>query len=222
MPSVPGLLTLADFRQPDAFYFSRLWLRLRRLKGWLNATDARLLYSLAGCLPGEGAVVEIGSAWGKSTIVLAAAARRYGREKVVAIDPHTGDPWYMQQAGITTANTFSEFRSNLEAFAVDDWVTPVVATSAEAAHEVLPLPIRLLYIDGLHTYEAVKADIATWTPHVVAGGAVVFDDYFNPARDVGVKRAVDEMVASGTLGGDLLTARNFVWVIRESGGGDGG
>lgn len=34
-----------------------------------------------------------------------------------------------------------------------------------------------VYIDGLHTYEALKADIAVWTPKVRIGGMIAGDDF---------------------------------------------
>jgi hypothetical protein len=58
----------------------------------------------------------------------------------------------------------------------------------------------LLFVDGLHTYEAVKADIDDWVPRVIPGGVIVFDDYFPLGDHPGVKQAVDELVGSGTVG----------------------
>ena len=77
-----------------------------------------------------------------------------------------------------------------------------------------PEPIRLLFIDGLHTYEAVAADIRDWAPRVVPGGIIVFDDYMNPDPTFGVKRAVDEMVASGIVEPRLRTIFNLTWTLR--------
>ncbi len=48
----------------------------------------------------------------------------------------------------------------------------------------------LIYIDGDHTYEGVKADIELAYPLLKAGGVMIFDDYNN--TDFGVRQAVDE------------------------------
>jgi predicted O-methyltransferase YrrM len=38
------------------------------------------------------------------------------------------------------------------------------------------LPVELLFIDGSHDYDAVKADLEMWLPHVVPGGFVALHD----------------------------------------------
>ena len=57
-------------------------------------------------------------------------------------------------------------------------------------------PIDLLFIDGNHTYEGVRDDIASWLPFVRDGGVVIFHDYGSWA---GVTEAVDEAVRAGLL-----------------------
>lgn len=61
-------------------------------------------------------------------------------------------------------------------------------------------PIDFLFIDGCHSYEAVKADIEGWTPHVRFGGLILGHDYLRVPGDEGddlwefpgVSRAVNE------------------------------
>ena len=184
----------------DGLAFAWLWWRVQRsVRGWLTPTDAHLLYSLARRGPGEGAIVEIGSAWGKSTIILASGSKRARRERVYAIDPHTGDPWYLRSEHLSEFSSLDGFLRNLRRFRVDDWVVPVVSDSTAAAQTFDSGPIRLLYIDGLHTYEGVRADIDNWVPRVASGGLIVFDDYLSPFEDVGVRKAVDELVAAGQV-----------------------
>lgn len=202
-----------------------------QIPGWLDPTDAHLLYSLAHHGPGAGAIVEIGSAWGKSTVFLARGSKDAKRERVYAIDPHTGDsrllagiahrpagldaPEYRLSAESAEYSTLPGFQHTLRRFEVDDWVIPVVATSVEAT-AVETGPVRLLYIDGLHTYAGVKQDIEYWVPRLQPGGVVVFDDYFNAAPDVGVRRAVDEAVASGLVGPlHSRGAKVLVWTLKR-------
>lgn len=158
--------------------FERVWPALR----WDHRPSARRLYELAAHGPGTGDIVEIGSFIGNSTIFLAAP----GRDRVHAIDPHD-DASMTQVPG--SASTSDEFLSNLEAYGVRDRVVYHRETSASAAGAWDGTPVRLLFIDGLHTYEAVMADYRAWAPHLAAHHVVVFDDFLWPA----VERAVREL-----------------------------
>jgi predicted O-methyltransferase YrrM len=237
-----GAEVVRAFNQ-EGLEFLSLWSRVQNsVPGWLEPSDARLLYTLARRGPGEGAIVEIGSAWGRSTIVLATGSKRAGREKVHAIDPHTGQAqsaqsrppeddwwprrsrglrtkfksppplWYLQRSFLAESGSFPGFEHNIRLFDVEDWVVPVVALSGDAAKSLDTGPIRLLYIDGLHTYEGVKADIGDWIPRLVRGGVVVFDDYYK--EGVGVRRAVDEFLGSGTVEPKLRRAHQLVWTVK--------
>ena len=57
-------------------------------------------------------------------------------------------------------------------------------------------PVHLLFVDGDHSYRAVRRDIAGWTPKVVPGGVVCFHDFKTEpkvaAKHAGVKQAILE------------------------------
>jgi hypothetical protein len=62
----------------------------------------------------------------------------------------------------------------------------------------------------------VKADIDNWVPRLAPGGIVVFDDYYNSNDGVGVRRAVDELLASGLVDPTLQSTRSlFVWTRKK-------
>ena len=65
-------------------------------------------------------------------------------------------------------------------------------TSLSAAKD-LPGGLDYVFIDGIHTYEAVKKDIEAWVPKVRPGGWIGGHDYDNLPRFPGVRRAVDEI-----------------------------
>ena len=212
--------------------FIALWPRVHHsVPGWLTTADARLLYAFAHHGPGEGAIVEIGSAWGRSTVALASGSKRAGREPVYAIDPHTGDDWWLRGiAGAPGAlgtrdeatascpgySSLDSFRETLRRYDVEDHVVTVVSTSNDAAEQLETGPIRLLFVDGLHTYEGVRDDIRNWVPRVVHGGIVVFDDYYNPLPGVGAKQAIDELLTTGLVEPVLCHTTDFhVWTRRR-------
>ena len=89
--------------------------------------------------------------------------------------------------------------------------------TSEAAANALPNCLDYVYIDAIHSYEAVKKDIALWWPKVRSGGVLGGHDYVLPQKDgrigyAGVVRAVNEFanangLALGTGGADW-------WVVK--------
>ena len=197
------------WRHPRSFL--ALWRAVApRVRGWLRLPDAHFLYDAARTGRGEGVIVEIGSAFGRSTIFLARGSMDAGRERVIAIDPHTG----FELNSPDSSSPRAEFEANLTAHGVRHHVDLIPTTSHAAAQDEVAQPIRLLFIDGLHDYEAVALDIADWVPRVVPDGIILFDDYVNPDPRFGVRRAVDELVASGLVEPKLHTAFNLTWTHR--------
>ena len=104
-------------------------------------------------------------------------------------------------------------------------VRDAVLTSAEAAR-VLDGPVELLFIDGDHSYEAVRLDAALWLPKLVEGGIVMFHDvgtagYGGPRRLFrrslcgsvefeGIRRVGSMMVARRTRRRDV---RSGAWEL---------
>jgi predicted O-methyltransferase YrrM len=226
LPAHPRLLARSVL--DEGLEFVRFWPRLRAtVPGWTGVAEARSLYALARDGPGSGAIVEIGSAWGRSTICLARGSKSAGREHVHAVDSQlrSGEPRRWRGAGVQkgmrrtssgdagTGSRLPWLLSNLRRFGVDDWVEPIVSTSASASS--LPLDgVRLLFVDGSHTYEGVRGDIEAWLPRVIPGGVIVFDDYFGTKPTWGVRRAVDELLSSGAVRPALTRAGMHVWTLK--------
>lgn len=141
----------------------------QEIEGWLRDDEAAFLYAAARYGPGRGAIVEVGSWKGKSTVWLAAGSKAAGREKVYAVDPHTGSPEH------GAVWTFPEFSRNVERAGVADGVIPLVMTS-EAAAAQWSQPVRLLWIDGAHEYDRVRRDVALWSAHLIDGGILALHD----------------------------------------------
>lgn len=135
-------------------------------------------------------IVEVGSYKGMSAVYLAR-----GDQPV-----HCVDPWDL--GGQKHANkyadpdVFAAFQAQIKAAGVAGKVTAHKGTSAQIAAS-WDGPVGLLHIDGLHTYDGVRSDLADWAPFLVDGATVAFHDYC-PDFD-GVRRAVDEWAGRGRI-----------------------
>lgn len=150
------------------------------VEGWLSPREAEALFRCASACRGRGAIVEIGSWKGRSTIVLAAGSRAAAQSVVHAVDPHLG----LARHG--AGPTFSQFQANIAAAGVADLVQSHVQSSADAARG-FQQPVELIYIDGAHDYAAVLDDFTRWFPKVLDGGVMAFHDtvgYPGPRRVV--------------------------------------
>jgi len=83
----------------------------QKIDGWLTENEGRLLYRLAKNCRGHGAIVEIGSWKGRSTVWLGKGSMRGSRTKIYAIDPHIGSSEHQEENGEVW--TFEEFKQNI-------------------------------------------------------------------------------------------------------------
>lgn len=186
------------YRLRTALDFYQMSIRTRAIDGWLDDMQGYALALLAEQGPGVGAIVEIGSFKGRSTAWLAYGAKCANRERITAIDPFTGSPEH--QPGQDWADpdlaalgsTLPVFEANLRKLDLLDYVDPVVSVSADAARNWKE-PIRLLFIDGDHSYEGSQLDFDSWSPHVVPGGLIALHDI---GHWEGVTRFYQERMAS--------------------------
>lgn len=146
---------------------------VRPVEGWLFDGEARLLFELARTANPNGVIVEIGSWKGKSTICMAKGAGAGSKCQIVAIDPHIGSEEH--QSETQRVWTFQQFQANIEKAGVTGQITPLVKFSTDAAKD-FSQPVSLLFIDGAHDYDSVKADFEAWYPKVISGGVIAFHD----------------------------------------------
>ena len=152
------------------------WAVASRVPGFLLENEARFLGIAAACLQHEGAIVEIGSFKGKSTVMLAKIAQRYGLGRIVSIDPHNfNSAELLGHRTSEDASTFKDFIDNIESASVSDFVDVRRAFSGDLMTG-WNSPIRLLWIDGDHSYRGAKLDFDGFSRHLVPGGVVAFHD----------------------------------------------
>lgn len=125
-------------------------------------------------------VLEIGSAYGYSTILMAQVA-----ESVVAVDPHEG---YGSLEG-----SYERMCANLRAYGVEDKVTIIRAPSWTLTDSE---EFDLVFVDGDHRRISVIDDILIADDVLDGGGEIVFHDYGEDTCP-GVREALDEEFPDG-------------------------
>jgi predicted O-methyltransferase YrrM len=173
------------------------WRQVRLAAGFLTEREARFLALAAACAPARGTILEIGSFKGKSTVGLASIAARYGLGKVVTVDPHTApsvtDPDLRGQA-----SSWDDFRTTVRAAGLETAVEVHHAFSRDLARG-WDRPIRLLWIDGDHTYAGTKEDIDLFRRHLADGAIVALHDVLHPFEGP-IRVFVEELLASDDFG----------------------
>jgi predicted O-methyltransferase YrrM len=137
----------------------------------LTAKEAEFLYLAASNCSKNGAIVEIGSWRGKSTVLLAQGALSGQKPTIYAVDPHTGG---LEKRNIIML-TFYEFKNNIKKAGADEIVVPIVKRSEDAV-KGWNIPVEVIFIDGSHEFEDVEKDFTLWDPHVIEGGLIIFHD----------------------------------------------
>jgi len=153
------------------------WQATKNVPGFLGEQEARFIGLLAACIPVKGAIVEIGSFKGRSTVMLAKVASRYGLGPIVSIDPHTHN-LSTGPDGSALPSTFEEFQSVLRNAGVAEHVEIHHAFST-AVSPAWNRNIRFLWIDGDHSYQGAQSDFAGFSPFLVSGGVVALHDALN-------------------------------------------
>lgn len=166
----------------------------RSAKGFMPEDEGLALYGAAAGAAGLGLpLLEIGTYCGRSTLLLADAARGAG-VTAVTVDHHRGseeqqpgwefhDPEVVDPAA-GRMDTLPEFRRTLYAAGLEDHVVAVVGKSPRAA-AVWGGAVGLLFIDGGHTDEHAAGDYEGWAPHLAEGGLLVIHDVFPDPADGG-------------------------------------
>lgn len=168
---------------------------VKKIDGYLTEREGLFLYNTAKNASGRGAIVEIGSYKGKSTVWIAKGSLAGKKAKVYSVDPHTGDSDAKKRG--ETSWTFDTFRRNIRTAECQAIVVPIVKTSENAAKGWNKKnKVEFIFIDGDHNYEFVKNDVSSWYSHVVDGGIIALHDTVN---FYGPKKVVEELALSGKI-----------------------
>ena len=161
----------------------RLTAILASVDGYLYPHEAVFLLNLAKDIPVDGAIVEIGSYRGRSTLCLARGASIRGGRRVISVDPHV-------------YGTARELRENLERFGAAAWVEVMQLPSTEAATRWTGRA-SAIFVDGDHSERAARADVDAWLPHLVPGGIMALHDATEVGDFEGPRKVAETRLREG-------------------------
>jgi predicted O-methyltransferase YrrM len=151
-------------------------------EGWMSLEELTYLAYLSCSVPPAGSIVEIGSFKGRSACAL-------------AINPSIFlfcvDPWTKYGFGDFTAY-HQEFLRNTAHL---HNVLTIREYSVVAAHKLFDYRFDVVFIDGDHTAEQVRADINAWRPLLKRDGILCGHDFGRPDWP-DVETVVKELIPS--------------------------
>ena len=154
--------------------FDEIYNDVEHISGWLGKQDAQVLYKYASQVTGK--ILEIGCYAGKSTRILALSSPD---SKIITVDPFVlGDANKVK----------SEFYGSTWGLNVE-----LINSYSYQIAKGWKDEVDLIFIDGEHTYKAVKKDIEMFAGYLKSGGFMLAHDYTLIREYPGVKKAVQEL-----------------------------
>ncbi|MFF4366163.1 class I SAM-dependent methyltransferase [Streptomyces sp. NPDC001594] len=194
-------------------------------KGFMPVDEGLALHEAASAAAALGLpLLEVGTYCGRSTILLADAARAAG-VPAITVDHHRGSE--EQQPGweyhdptvvdpeVGLMDTLPTFRRTLHKAGLEEHVIAVVGRSPQVA-AAWGGKLGFVFIDGGHTDEHATNDYEGWAPHLAVGGTLVIHDVFPDPADGGQApyRVYLRAMASGAF--EELPATNSLRVLRRT------
>jgi len=162
------------------------------LDGPISADEGAHLAYLASLIKTGGTVLEIGTNEGKSASFMAFGLRHAHNFRARV---HCVDLWSLggpsQQINYRDPRKQARFEANMLRLGLTETVIAHRAESTEFA-KTWQGEIDLLFIDGGHKYEEVKADYEAWMNFIPVGGYIAIHDVFDMWP--GIMKFMDEMV----------------------------
>ena len=130
-------------------------------------------------------VVELGVDYGYSSFCFATALQKNRRGKIYSIDNFQGDKHtsFRNTKQIVVNHMNSHQLNHME----------IIEKDFDTVAKTWNMPIDILHIDGLHTYEAIKNDYLTWSRFVKNSGVILLHDVCVYHSDFGVHKFFGEI-----------------------------
>ena len=159
-----------DSRNEEKQLFNKVFPLIDKVEGFLKTPKQEFwFFTTALHAPNNAVIVEIGSFKGRSTVSFGFGCVGSGKH-IYAIDLFEGDG-----ANYGKGDFQEMFQSNVDRCGLTQYITAIKKHSIDASGQ-WEKPIDILFIDGSHEYEDVKADFKAFYPHVKKGGIIAFHD----------------------------------------------
>ncbi|MEU7553842.1 class I SAM-dependent methyltransferase [Streptomyces sp. NPDC044571] len=197
-------------------------------KGFMPVREGLALYEAAAGAGRLGLpLLEVGTYCGRSTLLLADAAREAG-VAALTVDHHRGSEeqqpgWEYHDPSVVDPevglmDTLPTFRRTLHKAGLEEHVIAIVGRSPQVA-AAWGGPLGFVFIDGGHTDEHATGDYEGWVPHLAEGGTLVIHDVFPDPADGGQApyRIYLRALASGAF--EEVSVTDSLRVLRRTGPG---
>ena len=169
----------------------------KNIEGLLSKKEIKFLALLAACPTAKGEILEIGSFKGKSTVILARSTSLTGKTNVVAVDPLTS-PAITDPDLKGEKSCLKDFQTNIRNAGVEKYVEFHRKRSSELA-KVWNRDIRLLWIDGDHTYSGTKLDFDMFSRFLSNGAIIAIHDVLHNFEG-GIRVFMEDVLLSNHFG----------------------
>jgi len=163
------------------------------MRGWLLPSAAEKLYEYASASKSNGAIVEIGSYAGKSTVCIAMAIKEKNI-KMTAID----------------VKFQLDFSDNMKQLQVNGNIDVIEDTGIGVAND-WDEPVSFIYIDGDHSKFSAYADLMVWDNFIIPDGIVALDD--TAGFMLGPNLQIQAITGTGAY--ELLSETNGVSFLKK-------
>ncbi|WP_031553197.1 class I SAM-dependent methyltransferase [Parvularcula oceani] len=181
------------------------------IPGQISIFQLRAIEIVAGLVPAGGAVVEVGSLFGRSSYA-------WGASVDPSVTVHCIDPWERNE-GVRSMEKRFQITYGIEQFEAYTKHLPNVRAHkgySPADFSEWADPVDLYYEDAVHTDPILDRNLTFWTSRLKPDGIVCGDDYRPRFPDVrnGAARLAEQM------GREIITVDHF-WCLLPNADPDG-
>lgn len=174
------------------------------VEGFMSHRNTIMLDLVLETFPPGGTWIELGSWMGRSAVYCVVELIR--REKIGSF--YCIDTWGGGDTLEAPPDAHERFLANITP--LRNYITDIQSTSAEAASRFQDHTVDFCYVDALHTYEGVMADLEAWWPKIRPGSYFAGDDYTKGWP--GVTRAVGEFFTTKNI---RVSKSGRCWIVQK-------